>query len=41
MFLQQSSALGGAYLGAKNIADTIRMNYTANVKIFYRHMFTS
>ncbi|CAF89501.1 unnamed protein product, partial [Tetraodon nigroviridis] len=40
MSLQQSSGLGGAFLGARNIGDTIRLDYTANVKIFYQHMFT-
>lgn len=41
MFLQQSSGLGGAFLGAQNVGDTISVDYTANVKIFYQHMFTS
>lgn len=40
MFLQQSSGLGGAFLGAQNIGDTIHLDYSANVKIFYQHMFT-
>lgn len=40
MFLQQSSGLGGACLGAQNIGATINMDYTANVKIFYQQMFT-
>lgn len=41
MFLQQSSALGGAFLGAQNTGHTISLDYPANVKIFYQHLFTS
>lgn len=39
MFLQQSTGLGGACLGAQNIGATISMDYTANVKVFYQHTF--
>ena len=41
MTLQQSSALGGASLGAKSMGASIAMDYTANVKIFYQHTFNS
>lgn len=41
MVLQQSSALGGAFLGAQSMGATITMNYTANAKIFYQHTFSS
>lgn len=39
MLLQQSSGLGGASLGARAVGGTIDMQYAANVKIFYRHLF--
>ncbi|XP_038587034.1 N-acetyl-D-glucosamine kinase isoform X2 [Micropterus salmoides] len=41
LILQQSSALGGASLGARSMGATITMDYTANVDIFYRHTFNS
>ncbi|XP_068443843.1 N-acetyl-D-glucosamine kinase [Clinocottus analis] len=37
--LQQSSALGGASLGARSIEETLTMDYNANAKVFYRHTF--
>ncbi|XP_034532324.1 N-acetyl-D-glucosamine kinase [Notolabrus celidotus] len=39
--LQQSSALGGASLGAKSIGSAIKMDYKANANIFYKHSFNS
>ncbi|XP_028330279.1 N-acetyl-D-glucosamine kinase [Gouania willdenowi] len=39
--LQQSSALGGASLGAQSVGVTIKMDYAANVKVFYQHKFSS
>uniref|UniRef100_A0A8C3AP52 N-acetyl-D-glucosamine kinase n=1 Tax=Cyclopterus lumpus TaxID=8103 RepID=A0A8C3AP52_CYCLU len=39
--LQQSSALGGASLGARSIDETVTMDYDANAKVFYRHTFNS
>ncbi|XP_075890216.1 N-acetyl-D-glucosamine kinase [Nelusetta ayraudi] len=39
MFLQQSSALGGACIGAKGIGAAIKMNFKDNVKVFYQHTF--
>ncbi|XP_076581017.1 N-acetyl-D-glucosamine kinase [Chaetodon auriga] len=41
MVLKQSSALGGASLGAQSIGVTIAMDYKANAKVFYRHTFNS
>nr|XP_046237461.1 N-acetyl-D-glucosamine kinase isoform X1 [Scatophagus argus]XP_046237463.1 N-acetyl-D-glucosamine kinase isoform X2 [Scatophagus argus] len=41
MILQQSSALGGASLGAQSMGATITMDYTANIKVFYKHTFNS
>lgn len=41
MVLQQSSALGGACLGAQSMGATITMDYTATAKIFYQHTFNS
>uniref|UniRef100_A0A3Q3WLW0 N-acetyl-D-glucosamine kinase n=1 Tax=Mola mola TaxID=94237 RepID=A0A3Q3WLW0_MOLML len=41
MFLQQSSALGGACLGAQRMGRSIAMDYRANAKIFYQHTFSS
>ncbi|XP_041925662.1 N-acetyl-D-glucosamine kinase isoform X2 [Alosa sapidissima] len=40
MTLQQSSALGGAKLGAQNIGATLPLDYAANVNVFYKHSFT-
>lgn len=39
MSLQQSSALGGACIGAKGIGAAIKMNFKDNVKVFYQHTF--
>ncbi|XP_054457602.1 N-acetyl-D-glucosamine kinase [Anoplopoma fimbria] len=41
LILQQSSALGGASLGAQSIGETLTMNYTANAKVFFQHTFNS
>ncbi|XP_069578655.1 N-acetyl-D-glucosamine kinase [Brachyistius frenatus] len=41
LILQQSSALGGASLGAKSLGATITMDYAANTKVFYKHTFSS
>ncbi|XP_053560310.1 N-acetyl-D-glucosamine kinase [Bombina bombina] len=38
--LKQSSAVGGASLGAKHIGHDLPLNYAANVDIFYTHSFT-
>lgn len=38
--LKHSSAVGGAYLGAKNIGQDLPLNYQDNVDIFYTHSFT-
>lgn len=37
--LKQSSALGGASLGARHIGQDVPLDYTANVDIFYTHSF--
>ncbi|XP_030636513.1 N-acetyl-D-glucosamine kinase [Chanos chanos] len=37
--LCQSSAVGGALLGAKKAGATLPLNYSANVNILYRHTF--
>lgn len=39
MILQQSSALGGACIGARGVGATIKIDYKANVKVFYQHTF--
>ncbi|KAM6949046.1 N-acetyl-D-glucosamine kinase [Aplochiton taeniatus] len=39
--LQQSSALGGASLGARSVGATVTLNYLTNAKVFYRHSFKS
>ncbi|XP_068611865.1 N-acetyl-D-glucosamine kinase isoform X4 [Brachionichthys hirsutus] len=39
MILQHSSALGGASLGARNIGAAVSLDYSTNVKVFYRHSF--
>lgn len=39
LILQQSSALGGASLGAQSMGATIAMDYAANAKVFYHHTF--
>lgn len=41
LVLRQSSALGGARLGAESSGANIAMDYTANTNIFYRHTFSS
>lgn len=38
--LRQSSALGGAKMGAKNIGTTLPLDYSANVNMFFSHTFT-
>uniref|UniRef100_A0A493TZT8 N-acetyl-D-glucosamine kinase n=1 Tax=Anas platyrhynchos platyrhynchos TaxID=8840 RepID=A0A493TZT8_ANAPP len=37
--LRQSSALGGASLGAKSIGQALPLDYAANVDVFYSHRF--
>ncbi|XP_061565853.1 N-acetyl-D-glucosamine kinase [Cololabis saira] len=37
LILQQSSALGGARLGAESLGASIKMDYVANAKVFYKH----
>lgn len=37
--LRQSSALGGASLGAKSIGQALPLDYAANVDVFYKHRF--
>uniref|UniRef100_A0A667ZRG3 N-acetyl-D-glucosamine kinase n=1 Tax=Myripristis murdjan TaxID=586833 RepID=A0A667ZRG3_9TELE len=39
--LQQSSALGGASLGAQSVGATVTMDCAANANVFYRHTFNS
>uniref|UniRef100_UPI003AADB692 N-acetyl-D-glucosamine kinase n=1 Tax=Centroberyx gerrardi TaxID=166262 RepID=UPI003AADB692 len=39
--LQQSSALGGASLGAQSVGAAVTMDYAANVNVFYQHTFNS
>ncbi|XP_037337040.2 N-acetyl-D-glucosamine kinase isoform X1 [Pungitius pungitius] len=41
LILQQSSALGGASLGAQSIDKRLTMDYHANAKVFYKHTFNS
>ncbi|XP_074480164.1 N-acetyl-D-glucosamine kinase [Sebastes fasciatus] len=41
LILRQSSALGGASLGAQSMGATLTMDYKANAKVFYQHTFTS
>lgn len=41
LILQQSSALGGASLGAQSVGTPITMDYKANAKVFYQHTFNS
>ncbi|NP_001128696.1 N-acetylglucosamine kinase L homeolog [Xenopus laevis] len=38
--LKQSSAVGGASLGARNIGQILPLNYEANVDVFYTHSFS-
>ncbi|XP_077357235.1 N-acetyl-D-glucosamine kinase [Festucalex cinctus] len=37
LLLKQSSALGGASLGAQSIGAVLKMDYAANVNVFYHH----
>ncbi|XP_057712251.1 N-acetyl-D-glucosamine kinase isoform X2 [Corythoichthys intestinalis] len=39
--LRQSSALGGASLGAQSLGAVFKMDYAANVDVFYRHSWKS
>ncbi|CAL8327134.1 unnamed protein product [Lota lota] len=39
--LRQSSALGGAGLGARSVGATVTLDYAANANVFYRHSFTT
>ncbi|XP_066574418.1 N-acetyl-D-glucosamine kinase [Amia ocellicauda] len=39
--LRQSSALGGASLGALSVGIKLPLNYAANAKVFYTHSFSS
>ncbi|KAM9718402.1 N-acetyl-D-glucosamine kinase isoform 2-T2 [Menidia menidia] len=41
LMLKQSSAFGGASLGAQSIGDAIVMDYGANAQVFYQHTFSS
>ncbi|XP_056158005.1 N-acetyl-D-glucosamine kinase, partial [Lampris incognitus] len=41
MTLQQSSALGGASLGAKSVGATVTLDYVSNAKLFYQQTFNS
>ncbi|XP_054907206.1 N-acetyl-D-glucosamine kinase [Poeciliopsis prolifica] len=41
LILQQSSALGGASLGAQRFGFSISMDYGANAKISFQHFFSS
>ncbi|XP_034712549.1 N-acetyl-D-glucosamine kinase [Etheostoma cragini] len=41
LILRQSSALGGASLGAQSMGSPLTMDYKANAKVFYQHTFTS
>ncbi|XP_023147653.2 N-acetyl-D-glucosamine kinase [Amphiprion ocellaris] len=41
LILRQSSALGGASLGAQSFGATVTMDYAANVNVFYQHTFSS
>ncbi|XP_043953323.1 N-acetyl-D-glucosamine kinase [Gambusia affinis] len=41
LILQQSSALGGASLGAQRFGFSISMDYDANAKISFQHFFSS
>uniref|UniRef100_A0A1A7XPN4 N-acetyl-D-glucosamine kinase n=1 Tax=Iconisemion striatum TaxID=60296 RepID=A0A1A7XPN4_9TELE len=41
LILQQSSALGGASLGAQSLGSSISMDYSANADVFYQHTFNS
>ncbi|XP_022614091.1 N-acetyl-D-glucosamine kinase [Seriola dumerili] len=41
LILRQSSALGGASLGAQSVGTKITMDYAANTNVFYQHTFNS
>nr|XP_015801779.2 N-acetyl-D-glucosamine kinase [Nothobranchius furzeri] len=41
LILRQSSALGGASLGAQSLGSSIRMDYSTNADVFYQHTFNS
>uniref|UniRef100_A0A4W6EN88 N-acetyl-D-glucosamine kinase n=1 Tax=Lates calcarifer TaxID=8187 RepID=A0A4W6EN88_LATCA len=41
LILRQSSALGGASLGAQSLGATLTMDYTASANVFYQHTFKS
>lgn len=41
LILQQSSAVGGASLGAQSVGATITMDYGANATVFYQQTFSS
>lgn len=41
LILQQSSALGGASLGAQSLGASITMDYAANASVFYQHTFST
>lgn len=41
LILCQSSALGGAKLGAQNAGATLPLDYSANVNVFFSHTFTN
>ena len=38
--LKQSSALGGAALGAQSVGAMLTLDYAANTNVFYQHTFT-
>ncbi|KAL0969935.1 hypothetical protein UPYG_G00234750 [Umbra pygmaea] len=35
------SALGGASLGAKSVGATVKLDYSSNAQVYYRHIFNS
>lgn len=37
--LRQSSALGGAKMGAQNAGATLPLDYSANANVFFSHTF--
>ncbi|XP_041842610.1 N-acetyl-D-glucosamine kinase [Melanotaenia boesemani] len=39
LMLKQSSALGGASLGAQSLGATLNLDYAANANVFYQHTF--
>ncbi|KAM4537261.1 N-acetyl-D-glucosamine kinase isoform 2-T2 [Odontesthes bonariensis] len=40
LMLQQSSAFGGASLGAQRLGDALNIDYAANIKVFYQQTFS-